>query len=489
MAQVMLQTAPTSRQDIVSAILSDYADGDADFYSPVEPEMRIPSPKTKESVVGFQVRVRDAAPRRETVAQPDPKQKERDASTASTASTVVASRSLSRSRKPSRLNLKKSNGSTALPNADQVSVHSSPSTSHQLPLPPLPPHPPQKHDQPAQGDALMGNRASKPARDSESQSCSPTAAARHHLPFRRKPVKSNTSSAIIDHPPVVDGTAEKPLPPHPKKTKSDISLAHASHTADSHHSHTQSDPTTLTDVQSSQSNEQTSRERSDTPPSEVEEDEPLTPVLKPAVALLPSPSPVPEESPSKYGLAKKPSMTSVSDSKTSMHFRGKSSTGFDIFKNTSKAQKSETRTFQNTLSPPASPPANDTSNHKYTEQRPATTSTLERFRAARPRKTNAAALSIVQTDCFHSHRRFHRSHNGFAPVACMVCYATDKEDRWTCSWCALRICQNCRGKLESVPKKNLDVLLRARLEGVDVGSVKIKGAAPGPGPDVVVWEA
>lgn len=77
------------------------------------------------------------------------------------------------------------------------------------------------------------------------------------------------------------------------------------------------------------------RDRSNSPPTEPDEEEPITPTLKPAaVNLLPSPSPVLEDSPSKYGVVKQPSIATIKekDQKVAMHYRGKSSTGFDIFK-------------------------------------------------------------------------------------------------------------------------------------------------------------
>ncbi len=73
---------------------------------------------------------------------------------------------------------------------------------------------------------------------------------------------------------------------------------------------------------------QTTIDRSGSPNSR-----PATPDTKP---LLPPPSPVPEESPSKYGIGRVGDIDDGFDLDRAghqrTHFRGKSSTGFDIFK-------------------------------------------------------------------------------------------------------------------------------------------------------------
>ncbi|KAF1991821.1 hypothetical protein K402DRAFT_70371 [Aulographum hederae CBS 113979] len=79
----------------------------------------------------------------------------------------------------------------------------------------------------------------------------------------------------------------------------------------------------------------------------------------------------------------------------------------------------------------------------------------------RPNRTNAPRLSIVQEQCFHEHRHFRVSKNIEAPVACMLCfvesditghgpYGPIAAERWSCVWCALRICKPCRKKVDEL---------------------------------------
>lgn len=81
------------------------------------------------------------------------------------------------------------------------------------------------------------------------------------------------------------------------------------------------------------------------------------------------------------------------------------------------------------------------------------------------------------------------SNNKFCPVPCMVCKSEDDKGRWTCSWCSLRVCKSCRGRLGEILKgENLVVgsINRKRREQkeardddrpkIDVGS---NGAIPG----------
>ncbi|KAL1634657.1 hypothetical protein SLS58_010600 [Diplodia intermedia] len=316
-----------------------------------------------------------------------------------------------RRQKPPDLKLARSNGSTAiapaiaatpaktdtssllpslahsalhpqhLPTPDRARAHASARLLNELPLPPTPPQPPAKnnprspsdHTPSAAGAAAMGNKASKAAGDPSSPS------QRSKFSLRRKPVRKDavppaeTANGAPKPPaqggpapgaqaPAAQAPAPAPAPPrapalhHPKST---TSLQQAGSQPSAYQSeentliapggHVQSPSTTLSDAT-------VVRDRSNSPPTEPEEEEPITPTLKPAaVDLLPSPSPLPEESPSKYGVVKKPSNPALENQKgAAMHYRGKSSTGFDIFKSsTNKLQN--TRRYMDAHSPPLSP--------------------------------------------------------------------------------------------------------------------------------------
>lgn len=80
-----------------------------------------------------------------------------------------------------------------------------------------------------------------------------------------------------------------------------------------------------------------------------------------------------------------------------------------------------------------------------------------------PRMINAASLSITQIHCLQLHRRWRPSKNNHASLACALCHidrdqlSSDSDDsvssggngdRWSCLWCALRVCTACRSKVE-----------------------------------------
>ncbi|KAF9638511.1 hypothetical protein BFW01_g9408 [Lasiodiplodia theobromae] len=527
-----LDAAPKRRQDIISSILSDYGDSrDADddvdlddYYtqaqpSPVPGAAAAPaSPAAKDKplppLVGFQLRVADA---------PAALQPGAPSGNTPEANMIISS-FRGRRQKPPDLKLARSNGSTAitpataatpakpdsssllpsltlsaphpqhLPTHDRVRGHASARLLDERPLPPTPPQPPAKNDArppsdhtiSAAGAAAMGNKASKAAGDATSPS------QRSKFSLRRKPVRKDAvppaeaANGASKPPPQGDvapgalaGAAQAPAPPPapPMHTSaSTTSLQQSVAASDSQPSashyeangHLQSPSTTMSDAT-------VVRARSNSPPTEPEDEEPITPTLKPAaVDLLPSPSPVPEESPSKYGVVEKPGNPETEKPKVAMHYRGKSSTGFDIFKSsTNKLQN--TRPYMGTHPPPvpSNPatvmrvPSAITSPLELTSPTLAD-STLPAFEffntQLRPEGTIVPRLNCVHMQCFHNHRRFHRSNNRLLPIGCMLCFSCSPDPHWTCTWCALRICQGCRAKLESIPRKSLDILIKEKAE-------------------------
>jgi hypothetical protein len=47
-----------------------------------------------------------------------------------------------------------------------------------------------------------------------------------------------------------------------------------------------------------------------------------------------------------------------------------------------------------------------------------------------------------------------------------VCRVNDKERKWCCTWCQLRICRRCSDELSMVPERNLGVYLEQRERAV-----------------------
>ncbi|KAK7514745.1 hypothetical protein IWZ03DRAFT_416131 [Phyllosticta citriasiana] len=504
-----LDAKPTARRDIISAILSHYGDErdiDLDDHNDVlaaaycqasptpspldrstKPLPSVPSP--------MQLRDRGRGTHRIDDSMQEPRAR------------IMAPRSLSRSKRPPELRLVKSNGSTATsaktPSQSSSPPADSPSRQHpergrrhargrlddELPLPPPPPELPDKSDNDNMGSSkskLQQNERSSPRR--------------LHFSLRRKPVKKPSHAAADppappatqQHETKVEPPQEPPPAPPPKlqKVKSDEALMRASSTSkhardasnavsepvtsnERHHAPEPSDDTVV----------RIRRERSNTPPSEPDQNEPITPPLKPGdpVQLLPSPTPVPEESPSKWGLTKKSSnsaMANDADPKANLHFRGKSSTGFDIFKSTTNELKA-TAPLSPVLSPtvesppvplnenqkPLTSPAKPPTPPKDTPPASPILPSHQLFNSRiRPKRTTAAMLTRIHTACYHAHARFHRSSQRFVPIDCMMCFSNPPDHQWTCTWCALRICQPCRAKLDAVPRRNLDAIVQGRLQ-------------------------
>ncbi|KAI9166831.1 hypothetical protein HJFPF1_02946 [Paramyrothecium foliicola] len=55
----------------------------------------------------------------------------------------------------------------------------------------------------------------------------------------------------------------------------------------------------------------------------------------------------------------------------------------------------------------------------------------------------AAPLKASHYDCFQGHRSMNRRSNRHCPVTCQTCERSDAEDRWTCSFCYVRMCEAC----------------------------------------------
>ncbi|RMY00265.1 hypothetical protein D0867_11808 [Hortaea werneckii] len=96
-------------------------------------------------------------------------------------------------------------------------------------------------------------------------------------------------------------------------------------------------------------------------------------------------------------------------------------------------------------------------------------------------KTNgfaySRALNLTQLQCYRSHTRLLRSKNKAAPVECAVCHMDDDQEHWTCSWCALRMCRYCRKAFGEGGVK----ALRGRIREAEIGGCD--GGLHGEGSD------
>ncbi|KAJ4055140.1 hypothetical protein NW761_000718 [Fusarium oxysporum] len=61
----------------------------------------------------------------------------------------------------------------------------------------------------------------------------------------------------------------------------------------------------------------------------------------------------------------------------------------------------------------------------------------------------APPLKKSHFNCYHGHKTMNRRTNRYYPLTCQTCDKSDVEDRWTCSFCHLRICEHCVKKLNN----------------------------------------
>jgi hypothetical protein len=54
--------------------------------------------------------------------------------------------------------------------------------------------------------------------------------------------------------------------------------------------------------------------------------------------------------------------------------------------------------------------------------------------------------------CFQRHRTWRKGRNDLAPTACALCFRHETDDRYTCAFCALRVCSRCKNKVMELVK-------------------------------------
>ena len=68
-------------------------------------------------------------------------------------------------------------------------------------------------------------------------------------------------------------------------------------------------------------------------------------------------------------------------------------------------------------------------------------------------------ITPSQLSCYTAHATSVWSNNVFQPMGCMVCHSNEKERKFSCTWCQLRICRGCSEKLVQIPGRSLGRLL------------------------------
>ena len=71
-------------------------------------------------------------------------------------------------------------------------------------------------------------------------------------------------------------------------------------------------------------------------------------------------------------------------------------------------------------------------------------------------------ITASQLHCYTSHRTNIWSNNVFQPMGCMICHSNERDRKFSCTWCQLRICRDCSQELMMVPGRDLGRLLGAR---------------------------
>jgi hypothetical protein len=84
----------------------------------------------------------------------------------------------------------------------------------------------------------------------------------------------------------------------------------------------------------------------------------------------------------------------------------------------------------------------------------------------KPSPSTAAAITDKHLSCYAQHASYVWSKNDCQPMACMVCHENDRERKWACTWCYLRVCLACSDELMRTPGRDL----RAVMEKKDLKS-------------------
>lgn len=236
-------------------------------------------------------------------------------------------------------------------------------------------------------------------------------------------------------------------------------------------------------------------------------------VLSALSPTIPAPSPLPEDSPHKYGLRDKIDTPEVPEEpeKINVAKMRRKSSGLEIFNvrcsihraprsNADSEQEARSlqtaKSFLNGLSTArrraesasALRPETDFSDSGYGtatigpsrpgSARPSSTRPSATFQEGEGRRKGhnfkssgfaySRPLTLAQMKCYRGHGRLLQSRNKHAPVECAVCHIDDDAEHFSCSWCALRMCRYCR---KDFAARGI-VALRERVRKAELGGAK-----------------
>lgn len=227
----------------------------------------------------------------------------------------------------------------------------------------------------------------------------------------------------------------------------------------------------------------------------------------PLSSSIPAPSPLPEDSPHKYGLKDRsdtPDMPELEEI-TVVKARRRSS-GLDIFNVSSlrlvriqnclmlpqeakslqsassflnglstsrrRAESATRLTNGNIASQEPDHPYSSCQQSRPRSSRPAapqSTYSSERRRGHNFKPSGFAysrPLKMAQIKCYRDHERLLPSRNQKAAVECAVCHVDDDKEHFSCSWCAIRMCRFCR---KDFSEKGM-MALRERMKQAELGT-------------------
>lgn len=70
-------------------------------------------------------------------------------------------------------------------------------------------------------------------------------------------------------------------------------------------------------------------------------------------------------------------------------------------------------------------------------------------------KSVVQPLTDLHYSCYQAHRSIAMSRNIYYPVPCMTCHVADREVRWRCTFCCLRVCASCVEGLRACQRRSL----------------------------------
>lgn len=83
-------------------------------------------------------------------------------------------------------------------------------------------------------------------------------------------------------------------------------------------------------------------------------------------------------------------------------------------------------------------------------------------------------LKTNHFQCYHHHRKMHKTNESGYTIPCMTCKILDRDIRWRCSFCDLRICERCMYFLSKTPGRELYMFLERMADRMQKGEAQVR---------------